>query len=227
MMSSPELSISQAQKEIQLFARLIEKMHFSMQGLLYNKLNKQEQFLKKIEKREGITDNIELEIAEYLTKISSQNLTETASRRIRGMHSMINDLERIGDIYFQMSKTYEQMEKEGNYLPYIALDRIVSMMDLVHDAIRNVRENLGQEDEEVDLERAMEIEKQINTIRDELLEFHYEKLEKKEYSNKVGFVFLDYVNRLEKIGDHLFNVNEAIAGVKVKAAYEEVVEERG
>lgn len=227
MMSSPELSMSQAHKEIELFARLIEKMHFSMQGLLFKKQNKHERFLKKIEKREGITDNIELEIAEYLTKISSYNLTETASRRIRGMHSMINDLERVGDIYYQMSKTFERMQKEGHHLPKSAMDRIRKMLDLVYEAIRNVRENLEQDNGVINLEKSMQIEEAINDYRDELLEYHYGQLENNVYSTKVGFVFLDYLNRLEKIGDHLFNVNEAIAGVKVKAAYEEVVEERG
>lgn len=224
MMSSPELSMSQAHKEIELFAKLIEKMHFSMQGLLFNKQNKQEKFLKKIEKREKITDNIELEIAEYLTKISSFNLTEKATRRIRGMHSMINDLERIADIYFQMSKTFERMQSEGNELPEAALEKIGRMLDLVHDAIRNVRENLAQENGDVDLEKALHLENKIDLYRDELLEFHYAQLEENIYPNEVGFVFLDYLNRLEKIGDHLFNVNEAIAGVKVKAAYERVVE---
>jgi len=227
MMSSPELSISQAHKEIELFAKLIEKMHFSIKGLLFNKQNKQERFLKKIEKREQITDNIELEIAEYLTKISSYNLTEDASRRIRGMHSLINDLERVGDIYFQMSKTFERMQSEGNELPDETMDKIGIMLDLVHDAIRNVRENLSLENGEIDLEKSLHIENKIDLYRDELLEYHYDQLEKNAYSNQVGFVFLDYVNRLEKIGDHLFNVNEAIAGVKVKAAYERVVEERG
>lgn len=227
MMSSPELSMSQAHKEIELFARLIEKMHFSIQGLLFKKQNKQEKFLKKIEKREGITDNIELEIAEYLTKISSYNLTEASSRRIRGMHSMINDLERVGDIYYQMSKTFERMQKEGHHLPKSAMDRIRKMLDLVYEAIRNVRENLEQDHDAINLEKSMQIEEAINNYRDELLEYHYGQLENNTYSTKVGFVFLDYLNRLEKIGDHLFNVNEAIAGVKVKAAYEEVVEERG
>lgn len=227
MMSSPELSISQAHKEIELFGKLIEKMHFSMQGLLFNKQNKREQFLKKIEKREKITDNIELEIAEYLTKISSYNLTEEATRRIRGMHSMINDLERVGDIYFQMSKTFERMQSEGNELPEAATEKIGKMLDLVHDAIRNVRENLARDNESIDLEQSLHLENTIDLYRDELLEFHYAQLEDNIYSTKVGFVFLDYLNRLEKIGDHLFNVNEAIAGVKVKAAYERVVEERG
>ena len=69
-MSSSELSIAQAFKEIELFGRLIEKMHISFTGLFFKKQNKQEKFLKKIKKREQITDNIELEVAEYLTKIS-------------------------------------------------------------------------------------------------------------------------------------------------------------
>ncbi|SMO49180.1 Na/Pi cotransporter family protein [Fodinibius sediminis] len=227
MMSSPELSISQAHKEIELFAKLIEKMHFSVKGLLFNKQRRQDQFLEKIEKREKITDNIELEIAEYLTKISSYNVTEDASRRMRGMHSMINDLERVGDIYFQMSKTFERMQSEGTELPEAAMDKIGKMLDLVHDAIRNVRENLARDDEDIDLEKSVHLENAIDLYRDELMDFHYGQLENNRYSNQVGFLFLDYLNRLEKIGDHLFNVNEAIAGIKLKTAYERVVEERG
>ncbi|MEX0723074.1 MAG: Na/Pi cotransporter family protein [Gracilimonas sp.] len=227
MMSSPELSISQAHKEVELFAKLIEKMHFSMQGLLFNKQNKRDKFLEKLKKREEITDTIELEIAEYLTKISSYNLTEEATRRIRGIHSMINDLERVGDIYYQMSKTFERMQSEDTELAESSMIRIKNMLDLIHEAIQNVRDNLALDSSEISLEKAMELEQHINSYRDELLEYHYRQLENKAYSNKVGFVFLDYLNRLEKIGDHLFNVNEAIAGVKVKAAYEKMVEERG
>ena len=227
MMSSPELSISQAHKEIELFAKLIEKMHYSMEGLLFNKQNKQDQFLKKLKKREEITDTIELEVAEYLTKISSFNLTEEATRRIRSMHSIINDLERVGDIYYQMSKTFERMQSEGTELRESVMVRLREMLDLIHEDIRLVRDNLQLEYGNIDLQKAMELEETINSYRDELLEFHYQQLEKNAYSNAVGFVFLDYLNRLEKIGDHLFNVNEAMAGVKVKAAYEKVVEERG
>ena len=224
MMSSPELSMTQAHKEIEMFARLVDKMHYSMEGLLFNKQNRRDHFLKKIKKREEITDNLELEIAEYLTKISSYNLTEDATRRIRGMHSMINDLERVGDIYYQMSKTFERMENEGTHLPEEAMEKLKSLLDLIHEAIRHVRQDLELDNDETDLSIAMEIENRINKCRDGLLEYHYGQLEKKTYSNQVGFVFLDYVNRLEKIGDHIFNVNEAIAGVKVKAAYEKVVE---
>ncbi len=224
LMSSSELSIAQAHKEIEQFARLIEKMHFSFEGLFFKKQKKQEKFLEKIKKREQITDNIELEVAEYLTRISSFNLSEYATRRIRAMHSMINDLERVGDIYFQMSKTFEQMQTEDISLPQEAVREIGELLDLIHNAIQLVRENLDKSNGQVNLDRAILIEQKIDDMRDQLKEKHYQRLEKGEYSTKEGVMFLDYLSRLEKIGDHLFNVNEAIAGRKVKSAYREVIE---
>lgn len=226
LMSSAEMSIEQARKEIELFGKLIEKMHFSFQGLFFKKQKKHEKFLKKIKKREQITDNIELEIAEYLTKISSFNLSDSATRQIRAMHSMINDLERVGDIYFQMSKTFEDMNNNDIQLPKDATEEIGNMLDLIHKAIRLVRSNLDKSNGEFDLQKAIEIEKEINDLRDKLMDQHYKRLEEKSYSNKAGFIYLDYLNRMEKIGDHLFNVSEALAGRKVKSAYANVMEER-
>lgn len=226
MMSSAEMSIQQAHKEIQLFAKLLEKMHFSFQGLFFKKQKKHEKFLKKIKEREQITDNIELEIAEYLTNISKFNLSDSATRKIRAMHSMINDMERVGDIYFQMSKTFEDMQNNEIKLPEDASEEIGKMLDLLHKAIRLVRNNLDQDNGEFDLQKAIDIEKKINMMRDDLLDKHYKRLEDKSYSNKAGFIYLDYMNRMEKIGDHLFNVSEAIAGRKVKSAYATVMEER-
>jgi phosphate:Na+ symporter len=216
LMSSSELSIAQAFKEIELFARLIEKMHISFTGLFFKKQNKQEKFLKKIKKREQITDNIELEVAEYLTKISSSNLTETSTRKIRLMHSMINDLERIGDIYFQMSKTFELMESEEIKLPQDAVDEIGNMLDLVREAIKIMRTNMESFGEEIDLNPSIEIEQEINRKRDMMKDAHYKRLEDGVYNSKAGVTYLDYLTRLEKIGDHIFNVNEAVAGKKMK-----------
>lgn len=224
ILSSAELSITQAHKEIELFAKLIEKMHFSFAALFSEKRKMQDKFLKKIRKREEITDNIELEVAEYLTKISSFNLSTSATRRIRAMHSIINDLERVGDIYFQMSKTYETMREQELSLPPEAVKEIEEMLDLVLNCIRLVRENMKSYNGDVDLEKAIEIEKEINEKRDLLKSAHYSRLEKGDYHAKAGVMFLDFLSRLEKIGDHLFNVNEALAGKKIKAAYSRIVE---
>jgi len=223
LMSSPELSIAQAHKEIELFGKLIEKMHFSFTGLLFKKQKKQQKFLKKIEKREQITDNIELEISEYLTRISGTSLSTDATRRIRSMLSIINDLERVGDLYFQLSKTFEGMMNLEVALPKEAILEVSDYLDVILKAIKLMRKNMTNTNGDVDLDSAIVLENKINDVRDQMKEAHYIRLEKGIYTSQAGVVFLDYITRLEKIGDHIFNVQEALAGKKLKTHSEMVV----
>ncbi|TVQ68168.1 MAG: Na/Pi cotransporter family protein [Balneolaceae bacterium] len=223
LMSSPELSIAQAQKEIELFGKLIEKMHYSFSGLFFQKQKKQQKFLKKIRDREQITDNIELEVSEYLTKISSTSLTQNATRKIRSMLSIVNDLERIGDLYYQLSKTFEAMMNLEVALPREAIDEISDYLDVILKAIKLMRENMQNVNGEVSLEEAVAMENQINDVRDSMKEAHYKRLEKGVYTSQAGVIFLDYITRLEKIGDHIFNVQESLAGKKLKTHSDLVV----
>ncbi len=223
LMSSAELSIAQAHKEIELFGKLIEKMHYSFSGLFFKKQKKQEKFLKKIEKREQITDNIELEISEYLTQISSSNLSQVATRKIRSMHSIINDLERVGDLYYQMSKTFEDMMELEVALPKEAVLEVSSYLDVILKAIKLMRDNMRESNGATDLAKAIELENEINATRDQMKEAHYRRLEQGVYTSQAGVIFLDYITRLEKIGDHIFNVQEALAGKKLKTHSEMLV----
>ncbi len=223
LMSSSELSIAQAYKEIELFGKLIEKMHYSFSALFFKKQKKQDKFLKKIEKREQITDNIELEVSDYLTRISSNSLSDSASRKIRAMHSMVNDMERIGDLYFQMSKTFEDMQDLDIKLPKESVNEVSKYLDLILEAIKLMRHNIEHANGEVTLDEAIALENKINDKRDEMKENHYKRLEKGVYSSQAGVIFLDFITRLEKIGDHIFNVQEATAGKKMKQHSDMVV----
>lgn len=223
LMSSPELSIAQAHKEIELFGKLIEKMHYSFAGLLFKKPNKQQKFLKKIAKREQITDNIELEVSEYLTRLSGTNLSSNATRRVRSMLSIINDLERVGDIYYQLSKTFEDMMELEVVLPKEAIKEVENYLDVILEAIKLMRLNMQNVNGSVNLDSAIAMENRINQIRDEMKEAHYLRLEKGIYSTQAGVVFLDFITRLEKIGDHIFNVQESLADKKLKTHSKMVV----
>ncbi len=221
LMSSAKLSIEQAQKEIDLFGKIIEKMHYSFSGLFFKKQKKQRKFLKKLGEREELTDVLEIEIGEYLTRISeNSNLSNNDVRQVRGMHQILSDLERIGDLYFQMSKTVERTLDDDIALPDEAVDELKTMLDAVYDSLSFMRENLGKlngHQSEVDLNKAIEMERKIDELRETLRNSHYERLENNSYSVKTGIIFIDLLNRLEKIGDHILNVNEACAGKRLKA----------
>ena len=170
--------------------------------------------MEKIKKREEITDKIELEIAQYLTNVSEFNLSKTSSRRVRSMLRMTNDLERIADLYYQVSRTFERMQAEDLTLPESAMEEIKDMMMLIQDALQIMRSNMAGDYGDVNMSEAMLMEKKIDALRDELRESHYMRLERGDYTPKAGIYYLEFVNRLEKIGDHILNVNEASAGLK-------------
>jgi len=213
LMSSPELSIAQAQKEVELMAKLVDKISFNVSALMFKKKNKQK-FLDKIAKREEITDNIEMEVADYLSKISVGNMTRYTSEKVRSILSIINDLERIADIYYQISRSYEKMLENNIELPKDALTELKAMTVLVQEAIKEMRANLLLEPEYVNLGKALELESEIDLMRETLRIEHYKRLESGIYSVQAGVVYLDCINRLERIGDHILNINEGAKGIK-------------
>lgn len=218
LMSSPELSIAQAKKEISQFAKIIEKMHNSLTGLMFKGDKKRRKFIDKIMKREEITDRLEIEIAEYLLKISENStLTVDGTRKVRNMHRIINELERLGDLYYQLSKVFERMIDEQQELPDEALEEIKQMMDAVHEAIVLMKANLDEIDSnKISIVQAYQLEEQINGLRDSLRTKHYARLENSAYTLKMGVGYLDVLNRLEKVGDHIINVSEAASDKSIR-----------
>lgn len=214
VMSTPELSIQEAQKELQNFSKILDKMGYSFSALLFENPKNKKGIIEKLKKREEITDDLELEIVNYLTKVSEFDLSFASSRMVRNMLSIANDMERVADIYYQMTRNYERMQKLKVNLPEDALQELKEFLELVYSALKLMRENLNLPFNEVDVEAAQKLEDKINKRHKELKKNHYVRLEKNIYSSRAGVIYLDYLNRAEKIADHLINVDEAMGGVK-------------
>ncbi len=212
---TPELSLLEAKKEIIKFGKITKKIFDFTAELSQEKENKNfTQLLRRIAKYEDITDKLEIEIANYLAKVSQGELSESSSLRIRSKLSMINDFERIADISYQMSKSIERQKDQKILFTTEQKNNLTSIFNIVKNALQYMYENLNKEYGQVSLKKANILEAEINNMRDKLRSQHLVSIEKGEYNFESGMIYNDLFSSCEKIGDHIFNVNEAIVGIK-------------
>jgi phosphate:Na+ symporter len=211
LLATPELALMEAKKELQNFSKIIEQMSEALSTLLFENKGKDEQIIQKLMMREEETDKIELEVINYLTKLSESELSREGSQKVRNMLNIANNLERVADIYYQMTKNYRLMEKMNIQFSEETLHDLKDMLTLLYMAIRQMRQNLEIDGTQLKLEQSYEIEAHINTKHKELTRSNFDRLEKVIYDPRAGIIFMDFVNRSERIGDHIINVNEALA----------------
>lgn len=210
---TPEVSLIEARKEIGRFGQVAHEMLRIMRELLIVKDAQQSRrLLDRMAKYEQITDRVEVEVGKYLTRVSTEARNEEISLRIQGYLAIIGDLERIGDIFFQMSKSVERKMDERLWFTPEQRENLMAMLDAVEQAFEVMHRNLGPDQESVALDEAEEAEQRINHLRDQLRRGHLKSIEAGDYNVKSGLIYNDLFSSCEKVGDHLINVSEALAG---------------
>ncbi len=211
LFSTSEISIIQAQKEIAMFGERIEKM-YSLTQLMVNeeKTKKFDKLRLKIEKYEQITDNLELEIAEYLTKISEGEISRDSSKKIRAMLKIVDDMESAADAIYELSKVINSYRQSKSEFTDYQIEGIANMSKIVEEAFVEMNKNVEQDFSDVDIKEATTIEDRINKKRNELREHHVEDLKDKKYKYKTGSFYRDMYSINERIGDYIINMSEAI-----------------
>ena len=213
IMPTPEISILEARKEIAKFAKITTKMSSYTQVLISKKQHKSRQkMMDKIKRYEEITDRIEVEIATFLAKVSEGNISEESSFKIRALLSINNDLERIGDLFYQISLTIQRQLETGQWFSEEQIKNLIKIYSLLDEALNIMRNNLNNDYSKVTIDEALNKEREINAMRNELRREYLKKVEKGEYQVKDAIYYIELVNACEKVGDHVINVTEAITG---------------
>lgn len=209
LFSTAELSMLQARKEIVHFS---ERCHRAYNYLLsMHGVNDEEEFqnlFAKVEKYEGITDNMEYEIAHYLQKVSEGRLSDDAKKQVQRMFLEVDDLESIGDSCFSLARTLARKREicKEHFTPD-QLAHIHEMETLVGDAFTLMTQTLSQpEGKGHDITESIKIEEKINSMRNSIRNENLLKLSENAYDPKLGAFYIDFVNGLEKLADYIYNV---------------------
>ncbi len=219
-MKTPELSVLEAQKEIQHFSERMQRMFSMVRELLREK--DQQKFTKlfeRIEKYEGISDNMEIEIAKYLESVSDAHLSDDTKGKIRAMLREISELESIGDACYNMARTINR-KVQGNQEHFTEqqYEHMHQMMELTDNALTQMNVLMNGRKELFNLNKSFNIENEINNYRNQLKAQNIIDINNHLYTYGVGTIYMDLINECEKLGDYVVNVVEARMGQRQKSA---------
>lgn len=209
-----ELATIELQKETAHFGKLVSKLSGFSRTLMNSTDNKERQkMLKKVKKYEEISDSMEIEITEYITKLLHEEVTPKTSLRMRSILNISSELERIGDIYYQISKAIEKKVEDNIYFTPEQRNNINEMTDLIDAAFDVMVKNLSTPSyDDVTKTKARDLESDINTLRDRFRKEHTKSIGSEDYNVKSAMVYNNVFSSLERVGDHIVNVTEAVVG---------------
>ena len=211
-LSTAELSLQEAKLELIHFAEICRNGF----GYIRDAVNetdpeKFDALNDKLIKYEEITDRIEYEIATYLTEVSKYEISQEATDQIKAMYKIVGELESLGDSGEAIGRILKRKNVHGKVFDKSILDRLNKIMDLVLKAYDVMIENLKNENLR-DITNAQNCEYNINECRNHLREEHIVNIESDSYNYLTGVYYMDVLAELEKIGDFLINISQAVVG---------------
>ena len=211
LMGTPELSLLEARKEISLFAVRTQKMfHFIPDLLAMKNENDFVKLFARIEKYEGISDNMEIEIGDYLNKVGEGRLSPESKTALQCMLKEISEIESMGDACYNMARAINRKFRTKEDFTQEQSEHIKHIMQLCDNAMTHMIGVLNDVPQ-VDVNRTLNFENEINDYRKILKEKNVADIESQKYSYQMGVHYMDVVNDCEKLGDYIVNVVEAHA----------------
>jgi phosphate:Na+ symporter len=213
LVQTPEISLIEVENEIIKFGKLNLKGVEKISTLIdETDAKKQQKLITKLKDYEEHTDLIELKVAEFLMELSRSQLSSAGSRRVQSFLSVVNHMESIGDIYYQMSKAVEQKIEKKIWFEENHREDLRELKQLVVQSMGLMMKNIPRSPEHILMDEAVALEKKINEKRDKFRAKNFKRIEKGKLSLEAGLIYTDLVSGYEKMADNVIHVSQALRG---------------
>lgn len=214
LLNASELNIAQAEKEIAVYGERVERMIDMAKRLVHTDSESAEftELYSRLEKYEDISDRMEIEIAHYLNRCSEGRLSNEGKMRIASMLRIVSEIESIADCCLGAGKILVRRNQSHAKFTDEIYANIDTMFGYVKEAMLNMLKLLR------DIEHAREHEiiasynkeREINNYRNQLRTANIENINSKHYEYQAGIYYMDLISDLEKTGDYIINVVDAV-----------------
>ena len=217
MLSTSELSILQARKEIQLYGERAQRMFGLVRDLFHEEDDKEfTSKFSRIQKYENISDRMEMEIANYLTKVSAGRLSDESKHQVQMKLRVISEIESVADSCYNLARTLQRRKQQPEKFTDEINGNIELMFNLIESGLQNMCNVLCED--HIDLSyvnTAQNIENEINNYRNQLKLQNVIAVNEGYYDYPTATTYMDTIVECEKMGDYIVNVVEAVADSKV------------
>ena len=162
---------------------------------------------------------MEIEIAKYLNNVSDAHLSDETKAKIRAMLREISEIESIGDACYNMARSISRkVQSKNDHFTEKQYAHLHQMMQLTDNALTEMNNLMKGRKESYDVNRALNIENEINNYRNQLKSQNINDVNNHVYTYAVGTIYMDLINECERLGDYVVNVVEARMGTRLKDA---------
>jgi len=206
LLLTPEIAVESAKKELVAMAEMVQK---TIKTAIDGFFQKDKKSIPHVETQEGAIDHLQHDITYYLAKLTAQELTPDLAVQLPPLLHSINDFERVSDHAVNIAELTDKIYSDE--LPFsnkaqAEMRMLYSKLEDMFDAL--MRAMKGNDSEAID--KVMQIEGVINLLQKEYLANHSQRLCDRKCNPHSALVFVDFVNNIEKVADHLTNVAQAV-----------------
>ena len=211
IIETPELAILEAKNELKKMGDVCVNCVKDLKIMLNADNKESSKILEKLHENENLTDEIEIEISDFLIEVAQQNSSEYTSRKIISMISVADELESIGDISYKVGLLFDR-KKEQNLKFSSKMEKgLTELLELLVQASNIMQQNLSLNIDDVNNFEAEKVEEEINSLYRELKIQNLKRLEKKEDKLHSTILFREIYTHLEKIGDKIYQISKTIS----------------
>ena len=206
---TPEINIMNARKEILKMSEITEEMFSIFLNVFHHPKKKMGDEVERLKRMEDYTDQMQEQISLFLVECLKENLNPGSAANVNAMIRIVDELESIGDSCYNLILLSERRYKKKMSFPKVAVDEIVPFSKIVLEFLELNRSYLDSHPNQIDINKAYQIEDRINLTRNDMQKLAQKRL-RKGSNVKAEFLLIDIVKHIEHIGDFSLNISQAL-----------------